>query len=73
MTLRGTRVEYVFFIAQKLFFANQYVRKFHKISKIKNFKVQNFSKKILNYTKISSNLIFFSKNSKFSKNLKTFK
>ena len=67
MTLRGTRVEYVFFIAQKLFFANQYVRKFHKISKIKNFKVQNFSKKILNYTKISSNLIFFQKIQSFQK------
>jgi hypothetical protein len=29
-----------FFIAQKLLFANQYVRKFHKISKFsKNFKI----------------------------------
>ena len=29
MKLRGTRVQYGFFIAQKLIFANQYVRKFH--------------------------------------------
>ena len=50
-----------------MLFANQYVRKFHKISKIKNFKVQNFSKKIQNYTKISSNLIFFQKIQSFQK------
>jgi hypothetical protein len=34
-----------FFIAQKLFFANQYVRKFHKIwkfsKKIQNYKIKN--------------------------------
>jgi hypothetical protein len=37
-----------FFIAQKLLFANQYVRKFHKISKFsKNFKITKLKKKNL--------------------------
>ena len=36
-----------FFIAQKLFFPNRYVRKFHKISKFStNFKIMKFKKKI---------------------------
>jgi hypothetical protein len=40
-----------FFIAQKLLFANQYVRKFHKISKFStNFKIFN---KFQNFHKIS--------------------
>ena len=40
MKLRGTRVQYGFVIAQKLIFANQYVRKFHKILKFsKNLKI----------------------------------
>ena len=35
----------VFFIAQKLLFANQCVRKFHKISKFsKNFNIIKFKK-----------------------------
>jgi hypothetical protein len=42
MKLRGTSAIW-FFIAQKLLFSNQYVRKFHKISKfskkVKNFKI----------------------------------
>ena len=32
-----------FFIAQKLLFANQYVRKFHKIKKTKNLKDATFN------------------------------
>ena len=37
-----------FFIAQKLLFANQYVRKFHKISKFStNFKITKLKKKNL--------------------------
>ena len=36
-----------YFIAQKLLFANQYVRKFHKISKFsKNFKIIKLKKKL---------------------------
>jgi hypothetical protein len=31
-----------FFIAQKLLFANQYIRKFHKISKLNLMKVLKF-------------------------------
>ena len=34
------------FYAQKLFFTNQYARKFHKISKLsKNFKIIKFKQK----------------------------
>jgi hypothetical protein len=48
MKLRGTKVQYGFFIAQKLLFANQYVRKIHRISKFsKNFKIIKFKTKNL--------------------------
>jgi hypothetical protein len=50
-----------FFIAQKLLFANQYARKFHKIIKFsKNFKIIKLKKKI----KVQS---FFLKFQKFLK------
>ena len=42
-----------FFISQKLFFANQYVRKFHKKFKVQNFKISNISKILKNFQKIS--------------------
>ena len=52
-----------FFIAQKLLFANQYVRKFHKISNFfKNFKIIKLKKiKLQKFLKIS--ILFL--NSKF--------
>ena len=50
-----------FCIAQKLLFANQYVRKFHKISKFsKNFRIKKYKK-----IKIKFKIKKF-KNSKFS-------
>ena len=54
MKLRGTRVQYGFFIAQKLLFANQYVRKIHRISKFsKYFKIIKFKGQFFFYFKIS--------------------
>ena len=47
--LRGTRVQYGFLSHRNCFFANQYVRKFYKISKfkvelfLKNFKISKNS------------------------------
>ena len=47
-----------FFIAQKLLFANQYVRKFHKISKFsKNFQIIKFSKNFKIKSKIEPYVI----------------
>jgi hypothetical protein len=42
-----------FFIAQKLLFANQYVKKFHKISKLKK-NIQNYKIKKINKFKVQN-------------------
>jgi hypothetical protein len=59
-----------FFIAQKLLFANQYFRKFHKISKLWNLKKKllkfKIFKKFLKISKIKVKIFIKFKNSKIS-------